>query len=165
MPKLTTPNSSKAALKVGKTFKPSAWLVFDAIALVVIVGVLALRFTRASGQNTFSRTPQQMSKGTLSRSVASGTFRHIVADGVHAETGADVSTAEMAASTRVCASMHVNSPNTFIDIQVNGHFANQFVEKPGEATICAALDNDAQAGTVYAGTSGDASVYNIYGEK
>lgn len=156
-------NLKKPVLKVGKKFTLSGWMVFDGLALIIIVGVLAVRFAGASVDSTFNRTPSQMSGGTLSRSVASGVYRHIVAKDVHAEASAPVTAAEVAASKQICAQMRVNSANTFVDIQLNGHFANEFAQNAGDVTVCVDVNNDTKGGVVYAGTSGDANVSAIYG--
>lgn len=155
----------KNKLKVGKKFQVSGWMIFDAIALIIIVGVLAVRFTQASVDSTFMRTPQQMSQGTLQRSVAGGEYRHIVAKDVHDEASAQVEAADIAASRQVCAQFHVNSADTFVDLQLNGHFANSFMTKPGDVTLCVDVNNENQGGVVYAGTSGNANVYRIYGTR
>lgn len=156
-------NLKKPVLKVGKKFTLSGWMIFDGLALIIIVGVLAARFAGASVDSTFMRTPQQMASGTLQRSVANGEYRRITAKDVHAETSAAVVAQDVAASRQVCAQFRVNSANTFVDIQLNGHFANKFVAAPGEVTLCMDVNNDNLGGTVYAGTSGDANVYSIYG--
>ena len=165
MARLPLPAINKANLKVGKKVKLNAWLVFDGIALVIIVGVLAARLSNAGVDYTFMRTASQMSSGSLGRSVAASDYRHISADGVHAETTATVTAAEMAASKQICAEVRANSAKNFVDIQVNGHFANKFVETPGNTTVCVDVNNDKTGGVVYAGTSGDANVYSIYGTK
>ena len=97
----------KANLKVGKKVTLNRWLVFDGIVLIIIVGVLAARFSHAGVNYTFMRTPSQMSGGTVGRSVTNGDYRHIVANGVHAEASAKASDQEMKASSQVCAQMHV----------------------------------------------------------
>jgi hypothetical protein len=153
----------KPVLKVGKKFTLNGWMIFDGLALVIIVGVLAARFAGASVESTFKRTPDQMSGGTLSRSVANGISRHIVAEGIHAETSVTVTAQELATSRQVCAQMKVNSAETFIDIQVNGKYANKFVTTPGEALVCVDLKGEQSDVTVYAGTSGDVNVSVIYG--
>lgn len=156
-------NLKKPVLKVGKKFTLSGWMIFDGIALIIIVGVLAARFAGASVDSTFMRTPQQMTSGTLQRSVASGEYRHIVAKDIHAETSATVVASDVAASRQVCVKFRVNSANTFVDVQLNGHFANKFMVDPGDVTLCADVNNENQGGSIYAGTSGDANVYSIYG--
>lgn len=156
-------NLSKPVLKVGKKFTLSGWMVFDGLALIIIVGVLAARFAGASVDSTFMRTPSQMSGGTVGRSIANGMYRHIVAEGVHAEASVDISAAEAAASRQICAQMHVNSANTFVDIQVNGHYASKFMVSAGDVLVCTDVNNESRGGMVYAGTSGDASVSVIYG--
>jgi hypothetical protein len=153
----------KPVLKVGKKFSLSGWMIFDGLALIIIVGVLAARFAGASVDSTFMRTPSQMEGGTLSRSVAQGVYRHIVAQDVHAEASAQVSAEEVAASRQICAQMHVNSADTFVDIQINGHYANKFAVKSGDVLVCADVNNENKGGAVYAGTSGDANVLAIYG--
>lgn len=158
--KLKKPN-----LRVGKKYKLSGWLIFDGIALIIIVGVLAVRFAGASVDSTFTRTPAQMSGGTLGRSVASGNYRQIVATGIHAETNVTVMSAEVAASRQICAQMHVNSAKTFVDIQLNGHYASKFMENAGDVTVCADVNNENQGGVIYAGTSGSANVQSIYGTR
>lgn len=158
-------NLKKPVLKVGKKFTLSGWMVFDGLALIIIVGVLAVRFAGASVDSTFTRTPSQMSGGELSRSVAHGVYRHIVANDVHAEATAQVTAAEVAASRQICAQMHVNSADTFVDIQINGHYANKFVVTAGDVLVCADVNNENKGGVVYAGTSGDANVSTIYGTK
>lgn len=158
-------NLKKPALKVGKKFTLSGWMIFDGLALIIIVGVLAARFAGASVDSTFMRTPGQMNEGTLVRSAVNGVSRHVVAGGIHGETSATVSAADIAASKQVCARVRVNSANTFIDIQINGHFANKFVTTPGDATVCADVNNENLGGEVFAGTSGDMSVYRIYGTR
>lgn len=152
-------------LRVGKRFKLSGWLLFDGIALIIIISVAAVRLTHAGVDYTFMRTPQQMQSGVLSRSVTSGEYRQLSSNGVHAETGASVTAGEMAASGQLCAQLHVNSSDTFVDIQVNGHYATKFANEAGDITVCVDVDYEAKAGTVYAGTSGKADVYSIYGTK
>ena len=163
MVNISNKTSKKNSLKAGKKFKLNRWLVFDGIVLIIIVGVLAVRFTRASVDSTFMRTPQQMNSGTIQRSVVGGEARHIVTNEVHAETSVTVDATEMQASRQVCADMRANSPQNFVDIQINGHFANKFADKPGEVTVCADVNNDNRGGEIYVGTNGDASVYRIYG--
>jgi hypothetical protein len=156
-------NMKKPVLKVGKKFSLSGWMVFDGLALIIIVGVLAARFAGASVDSTFTRTPSEMNGGTLSRSVAHGVYRHIVAEGVHAEASTQVSAEEVAASRQICAQMRVNSADTFVDIQINGHYANKFMTSAGDVVVCADVNNESKGGMVYAGTSGDANVSAIYG--
>lgn len=158
-------NIMKRKLKVGKKFQLSGWMIFDGIALIIIVGVLAVRFTKASVDSTFMRTPQQMTSGELQRNVATGESRRIVAEGVHAETSVAVTADDMAASRQVCAQFRVNSSQTFVDIQINGHFANSFADKPGNVTVCADVNNESVGGVIYAGTSGNANVLSIYGTR
>lgn len=165
MARISTNTLKKNSLSVGKKPKLNKWLVFDGIALIIIVGVLAVRFTRASVDSTFMRTPAQMTEGSLDRSVAAGEFRHVVAKSIHAETSVAIDAADIAASRQVCAQFHVNSAKTFVDIQLNGHFANQYMEQPGDVTLCADVNNENKGGVIYAGTSGDVNVYSIYGTK
>lgn len=152
-------------LRVGKRFKLSGWLLFDGIVLIIIIGVAAVRLTHAGVDYTFMRTAQQMQSGTLGKSVTAGEYRGLSSNGIHAETGASVTADEMAASGQVCAQMHVNSNDTFVDIQINGHYGSKFATAAGDITVCADVNNEAKAGTVYAGTSGKADVYSIYGTK
>ena len=152
-------------LRVGKRFKLSGWLLFDGIVLIIIISVAAVRLTHAGVDYTFMRTAGQMQSGTLSRSVTAGEYRGLLSNGIHAETGASVTADEMAASSQVCAQMHVNSRDTFVDIQINGHYASKFSNAAGDVTVCADVNNEAKGGTVYAGTSGKADVYSIYGTK
>lgn len=157
-------NMKKPVLRVGKKFSLSGWMIFDGLALIIIVGVLAARFAGASVDSTFNRTPNQMTGGSIGRSVANGEYRHVKAtNGIHAETSVAVLPADVAASRQICAQFRVNSANTFVDIQLNGHFANKFVVSPGDVTLCTNVDNENRGGSVYAGTSGDANVYSIYG--
>lgn len=165
MAKLNLNSNSRSSLKVGKKVTLNRWLIFDGIALIIVVGVLAARFSHAGVNYSFMRTPAQMSGGTLGRSITSGDYRHLAANGVHAEASAKVTADEMAASTQVCAQMHVNSAKTFVDIQINGLYANKFVESAGDVTVCADTNKQAQGGDIFAGTSGDAQVISIYGAK
>lgn len=150
-------------LRVGKKFKLSGWLLFDGIVLIIIISVAAVRLTHAGGNYSFMRTPQQMQGGTLGRSVVTGDYRSLVSNGIHAEASAIVSAEEVAASSQICAQMHVKSKDTFVDIQLNGHYANKFSTLAGDVTVCAPVNNEDKGGTVYAGTSGNADVYSIYG--
>lgn len=165
MARLPLPSIKNANLKVGKKITLSGWLVFDGIALIVIVGVLAARMSHAGGNYVFIKSPQQMSGGSLARDVASGEYRHVVAGGVHGETTAVVTTADITGSSQICADFRTNSAKNFIDIQLNGHYANKFVASSGNATVCADLNSDYAGGTIYAGTSGDVNVLSIYGVK
>lgn len=158
-------NLKKPVLKVGKKFALSGWMIFDGLALIIIVGVLAARFAGASVDSVFTRTPSQMNGGALSRSVAHGVYRHIVAEGVHAEASAQLTADEVAASRQICAQMRVNSADTFVDIQINGHYASKFASKAGDVLVCAEVNYENKAGMVYAGTSGDANVSAIYGTR
>ncbi len=150
-------------LRIGKNFKLSGWMLFDGIVLIIIISVAAVRLTHAGGNYTFMRTPQQMQGGTLERNVITGEHRKLVSNGIHAEASATVETEEIAASSQICARMHVASKDTFVDIQLNGHYTNRFSAGAGEVTVCAPLDGDTKGGTVYAGTSGNADVQSIYG--
>lgn len=152
-------------VSIGKKFTLSGWMIFDGLALIIIVGVLAARFAGASVDSTFRRLPAQMMGGSLERSIAAGEYRHIIAKDVHAEATAEVLATDIAASQQICARVRANSANTFVDIQLNGHYASEFVAQPGEVTVCADVNHENQGGTVYAGTSGDANVYSIYGIK
>jgi len=150
-------------LRVGKKFKLSGWLLFDGIVLIIIISVAAVRLTHAGGNYSFMRTPQQMRGGTLGRSVVAGDYRSLVSNGIHAEASAIVSAEEVAASSQICAQMHVKSKDTFVDIQLNGHYVNKFSTSVGDVTVCAPVNHEDKGGTVYAGTSGNADVYSIYG--
>lgn len=152
-------------LQVGKKFTISGWMLFDGIALIIIISVAAVRLTHAGVDYTFMRTAQQMEAGTLGRSVAAGEYRRLSSNGIHAETSAEVTADELAASSQICAQMHVSSADTFADIQFNGHYASKFATSAGDVTVCVAIDKSSQGGKVYAGTSGKADVYSIYGSK
>lgn len=150
-------------LKVGKKFKLSGWLLFDGIVLIIIISVAAVRLTHAGANYTFTRTPQQMQGGTLARSVVNGEHRSLSSNGIHAEASTSVTADEVAASSQICAQMRVKSSDTFVDVQINGHYASKFTTSAGDITICADVNHEAKGGTVYAGTSGKAEVYSIYG--
>lgn len=152
-------------LRVGKRFKISGWLLFDGIALIIIISVAAVRLTHAGANYTFTRLPEQMQGGTLGRSVVTGQYRRLVSNGIHAEAGATVTQAEVQASSQICAQLHTNSNDTFVDIQFNGHYATKFASQAGDVTVCADLNGETQGGTIYAGTSGNADVYSIYGTR
>ena len=150
-------------LRVGKRFSLSGWLLFDGIVLMIIIGVAAVRLTHAGVNYTFMVNPSQMQGGSLSRNIATGESRRLVSNGIHAETTAIVTADQIAASTEVCADIHVSSKNTFVDIQLNGQYASQFADQAGDKTVCVVIDKAAGAGTIYAGTSGNAEVHRIYG--
>jgi hypothetical protein len=150
-------------LRVGKKYKLSGWMLFDGIVLIIIISVAAVRLTHAGGNYTFTRTPQQMQGGTLERNVITGEYRKLVSNGIHAEASASVAAEEVVASGQICAQVHVASKNTFVDIQLNGHYASKFAASAGDVTVCAPLAGETKGGTVYAGTSGNADVQSIYG--
>jgi len=161
--KTTVDQLGNTQLRVGKRFKISGWLLFDGIVLLIIISVATLRLTQAGENYTFMVTPGQMQGGELKRSVVAGPYRQLVSTGIHAETSVAVTTDQVAASDKICANMHVRSKDTFIDIQLNGKYANKFVTTAGDTTVCVDVKGQSAVGTVYAGTSGNADVYSIYG--
>ena len=161
--KTTVDRLGNTQLRVGKRFKISGWLLFDGIVLIIIISVATLRFTHAGANYSFLVNPAQMQGGELKRSVVDGSYRQLVSNGIHAETSAVATTEQIKASKQVCADMRVRSNNTFIDVQFNGKYANKFVTQAGQATVCVELGSQAQGGTIYAGTSGNADVYQVYG--
>lgn len=161
--KTTVDKLGNRQLRVGKKFKLSGWMLFDGIVLIIIISVAAVRLTHAGGNYTFMRTPQQMQGGTLERNVVTGEYRKLVASGIHAEASATVATEEVAASSEICANFRVVSKDTFVDIQLNGHYVNKFSAGAGEVTVCAPVNHEDKGGVVYAGTSGNANVQSIYG--
>lgn len=152
-------------LRVGKRFKLSGWFIFDGIVLLIIISVAAVRLTHAGVETTFMRTPQQMQGGSLGRSIVGSDYRRLVSNGIHAEASATITAAEAAASRQICAQMHVNSADTFVDIQINGRYANKFANGSGDITVCVEVNNQDTGGVVYAGTSGNADVQSIYGTR
>lgn len=163
--KTTVDTLGNKQLRVGKRVKLSGWLIFDGIALIIIISVATMRLTHAGVDYSFERLPQQMQGGTLKQGVVTGDYRQLVAEGIHAEASSTVTAAEMAASKQVCARLRVASSDTFVDIQVNGKYANKFVSNAGDAVVCVDVNNQGAGGVVYAGTSGNADVYSIYGTK
>jgi len=163
--KTTVDRLGNTQLRVGRRFKISGWLLFDGIALIIIISIATLRLTHAGLNYSFERTPAQMQGGSLTHSVVSGDYRRLVSSGIHAEASAVLTAQEVGESQQVCAQLHVNSKDTFIDIQLNGHYANAFVSRAADATVCVDVNHEASGGTVYAGTSGNADVQRIYGIK
>ena len=176
MVKTSSKKNPNSRLKAGQKKSINKWFIVAGVAAVAVVGVLVVRYSGASGNNAWTRYPNQMKLETGSGKAVikrDGTPTFLLESGT---AGFKVSPYAMRNTSRVCADVKYGPNNIAAALWINnGGFRKGidalFPGKPGKsAKICTRnLTNAERSKNVDYRLNvemiGSGVIYKVYGER